>query len=76
MRLDHGQPQRTWLHTNNFPGRLVCEAQLPPPPRDMPPPTYTWVDWVAVPPDTRAAMALATRKSCGFGADMHYDPAR
>ena len=30
-----------WLHVSNYLGRLICEAQRPPPPHDLPPRTYT-----------------------------------
>ena len=57
----------TWLHANNCPGRLICEAQCPPPPRDLPPPTYTREGWAAIPHHTCAVVAAAARKSCGAG---------
>ena len=65
-----------WLHANNCPGLLICEVQRPPPPRDLPPPTYTWEDWAAVARNNRAAVDAAARASCGFNADTLDGSAR
>ena len=56
--------------------RVVCEAQCPPPPRDLPPATYTWEDKVAIPRNARATVATAARESGGFDADPHDMPKR
>ena len=66
LRVDHGQPWHGMAPHEQLPGPLHLRSPAPPPPREMPPPTYTWAERAAIPRDTRAAVAAAARASCGL----------
>ena len=55
-----------WQHAGQCRGRVNCETSRPPPPRSLPPPTYTREVWDAVPHADRALAATAARWSVGL----------
>ena len=55
-----------WQHAGQCRGRVNCETSRPPPPRSLPPPTYTREVWDAVPHADRALTATAARWSVGL----------
>ena len=55
-----------WQHAGQCQRRVYCETSRPPPPRGLPPPTYTREVWDAVPHTDRALTATAARWSVGL----------
>ena len=55
-----------WQHACQCRGRVYCETSRPPPPRGLPPPTYTREVWDAVPHADRALTTTVARWSAGL----------